>query len=64
MGQRIREAIASLASFPNVGRQGRVSGTRELTVPPFVVAYRINDGHVDILAVLHGARMWPSSFDA
>lgn len=61
---RIREAIEELRRFPEIGRQGRVPGTRELVVSgtPFVVAYRVAGNEVSILAILHGARRWPSSF--
>jgi len=41
-----------------------VEGTRELIVPgtPYLVAYTILAEDVVILAVLHHAREWPSSF--
>ena len=60
----IREAIEALRRFPEIGRQGRVPGTRELVVSgtPFLVAYRVAGNEVSILAILHGARRWPSSF--
>ena len=29
---------------------------------PLVVAYRLAAGNVDILAILHSARIWPSGF--
>jgi toxin ParE1/3/4 len=64
IGQRIRQAVSGLSQFPDRGRPGRVAGTRELVISgsPFVVAYRIIDGHVDVLAILHAARQWPSAF--
>ena len=63
-GQRIREAISGLSRFPERGRPGRVAGTRELVIPStsFVAAYRLGAGHVDVLAILHTARKWPSGF--
>ena len=64
VAQRIRAAVALLAEHPKIGRPGRVAGTRELVISglPYIVAYREADGHVDVLAILHGARRWPSSF--
>ena len=60
---RIRDAIDGLILFPDRGRAGRISGTRELVIPatPFIVAYRIGNGHVDVLAIMHGARLWPGA---
>ena len=54
----------TLAAHPLKGRKGRVTGTRELVIvgKPFVVAYRLSNEAVEILAVLHGARLWPESF--
>jgi toxin ParE1/3/4 len=64
IGQRIRQAVSELGQFPDRGRPGRVAGTRELVIPrcPFIVAYRVGDGHVDVLAILHAKRRWPSAF--
>jgi toxin ParE1/3/4 len=61
---RIREAVERLVTFPDSGRPGRVDGTRELVVAntPFVIAYRVTPGTIDVLAVIHGSRRWPSSF--
>ena len=64
ISRRIREAITGLAQYPERGRPGRVAGTRELVIPktPFIVAYRVASGHVDVLANMHAARQWPSAF--
>ena len=64
MAIRIRKAIDGLTLFPDRGRPGRISGTRELVIPatPFIVAYRVGDGHIDVLAIMHGARSWPEAF--
>jgi addiction module RelE/StbE family toxin len=60
---RIRQAILSTAQMPNAGRVGRVAGTRETPVPgsPYLVAYRIQEKSVHVLAILHGAQQWPES---
>ena len=60
---RIRAAVSGLALHPELGRPGRIRGTRELVVPrtPFVVPYRIAGDRIDILAVIHGRRAWPAS---
>ncbi|MGH2409149.1 MAG: type II toxin-antitoxin system RelE/ParE family toxin [Chloroflexota bacterium] len=65
MVRRIRLAVENLADFPMMGRAGRVIGTRELVVPetPYIVAYRVREQVVEVLAVHHGARRWPESFD-
>ncbi len=59
--ERIAEATERLKSFPELGRAGRVFGTRELIVPrtSYLVAYRIGDRTVRILRILHGALKWP-----
>jgi len=60
--QRILAGIAALSQYPEMGRGGRVPGTRELVAPPFVIAYRARSAAVEILAIIHGARRWPDSF--
>jgi plasmid stabilization system protein ParE len=49
--------------MPYAGRVGRVAGTREIIVPgtSYLVAYRVLDDMIHVLAVLHGARRWPES---
>ncbi len=59
----IRMAADALLQNPLVGRAGRVAGTRELAVGrfPFMLAYRVDADEVQILSVIHTARMWPES---
>jgi addiction module RelE/StbE family toxin len=56
---RVLAGIDALASHPEMGRTGRIAGTRELVLAPFVVAYRIKHSDVEIAAIIHGARRWP-----
>lgn len=60
----ILDRTEHLSQTPEIGRPGRVQGTRELVLADigYVVAYRLRDG-MEILAVMHGAREWPEEFD-
>lgn len=62
--QKIAKAVENLEFYQNLGRAGRVKGTRELVVvgTPFLIPYRIRKERIEILAVIHGARRWPESF--
>lgn len=55
---------SALTQHAEVGRIGRVAGTRELVVPrlPYVVPYRIKKDQIEVLAVHHTSRRWPDSF--
>jgi toxin ParE1/3/4 len=57
----VLQAVEQLANFPEMGRLGRVDGTRELVIQgtPYIVAYRLRGATVRVLALLHGARRWP-----
>lgn len=61
MAGRVQESVEYLATYPNLGRAGRVRGTRELVVSgtPFVVVYRVRLDIVQVLRILHHARKWP-----
>ena len=59
--ERILSGIEALKRHPEMGRRGRVAGTRELVVAPYIVAYRAAKSAIQILAVIHGARRWPDS---
>ena len=60
VARTIVDGVASLHTFPNRGRPGRVEGTRELVFAPlpFVAVYEVHD-EVQVLWVLHGAQQWP-----
>jgi toxin ParE1/3/4 len=53
-----------LPDNPQMGRPGRVPGTRELVIPriPYIVPYRVQRATIQILRVFHGARRWPDRF--
>lgn len=58
---QMRDSAAMLANHPEMGRPGRISGTRELVVTRFsyILPYRVRGGTVEILRVFHTARQWP-----
>lgn len=60
---RIERALGALLRHPEIGRVGRLEGTRELVVPgtPFIIPYRIESSRIEVLAIIHAARRWPES---
>ena len=54
----LKSTISVLINYPEMGRPGRVHGTRELIVSntPFVLPYRVVKTEIQILRILHGAR--------
>ena len=61
---KIIKTVGLLSEQPSMGRSGRILGTKELVIPdtPFIVPYRVKDGHVQILRVYHNSRKWPEHF--
>ena len=57
-------AIDRLGRHPGLGRAGRVEGTKELIISnaPYIVAYRVVENQVRILAIVHTSRQWPRRF--
>jgi len=55
------DAVERLAEQPNLGRPGRVAGTRELVVPgtPYVIPYRLRGDRLEVIAVFHSRQKWP-----
>jgi toxin ParE1/3/4 len=60
VARRILETVELLESQPEIGRPGRRVGTRELVIPktPFIVIYRVRQGALRLLSVLHGKQEW------
>jgi toxin ParE1/3/4 len=62
---RIIQTVETLLPrSPELGRPGRVAGTRELVITktPFIVPYRLRGQTIQILRVYHGVRRWPDHF--
>jgi toxin ParE1/3/4 len=61
MAARILDAIETLRTQPQMGRPGRLNGTRELVVSgtPFIIPYRVRRERLELLAVFDGLRQWP-----
>lgn len=57
----IKEQVIALAQFPNMGRSGRIDGTREMVLGglPYIVIYQVGDNTAYVVRVLHGAQQWP-----
>tara|TARA_R110001606_G_scaffold344547_1_gene493307 strand:- start:391 stop:678 length:288 start_codon:yes stop_codon:yes gene_type:complete len=62
--ERILKSVNSLVDQPNLGRPGRVAGTRELVVvrTRYIVPYRVQGDAVQILRVFHTSRRLPRSW--
>ena len=58
---RIVDAVEILRTQPQMGRPGRLSGTRELVIAgtPYIVPYRVRGERLELLAVFDGRRKWP-----
>jgi len=52
-----------LMRFPEMGRPGRIDGTRELVISrtPLIAVYRLKPqrNRIEILHLLHSAQQWP-----
>lgn len=56
----IGDRVQQLRKFPEIGRPGRVAGTRELVVHPnYIVIYQVTPDAIDILRVLHARQQYP-----
>ncbi|WP_428378126.1 type II toxin-antitoxin system RelE/ParE family toxin [Lichenicoccus sp.] len=50
-----------MEQHPQIGRAGRIVGTRELVVSgtPYILVYFVADEAVQVLRVLHSSQQWP-----
>ena len=61
--KRVIEAIENIATFPSIGRAGRVPHTKELVVSgtPLIIVYQVKQGVLYAVRVIHTARKWVTS---
>jgi addiction module RelE/StbE family toxin len=56
----LSESAARLTDHPQLGRPGRVAGTRELVAHRnYLLVYDVVTDTVRVLRILHAARQWP-----
>ncbi len=62
IARQILEAVELLRAHPEIGRPGRLPGTREFVVPgtPYVMPYRVRRERLELIAVFHGRQKWPT----
>jgi toxin ParE1/3/4 len=62
---RIRRAVESLATFPELGRAWEGGPTRALSIAgiPYRIHYRVREDELQILRIHHTARMPPDVSD-
>lgn len=61
----VLKVVEQLDRFQNIGKAGRVYGTRELIIPStlYIAVYRVKSDTIEILRVLHTSISWPDNFD-
>ena len=53
-------SVEDLTHYPEQGRLGRISGTRErvLNNIPYIIVYRVTKNSIIILTILHTSQKW------
>jgi toxin ParE1/3/4 len=63
-GDRIDAVVSQLLDHPEIGRPGRVKGTRELVIgaTPFITVYRYKQRarRIELIRLLHGSQQYPT----
>lgn len=59
---QILKSVNRLAVHPQMGRIGRLSGTRELVISktPYVIPYRVQAETIELLRVIHSRLLFPA----
>lgn len=58
--QLITNSVLPILENPFLYRPGRIAGTREIVVHPnYIVVYRIREGAINVLRVLHSRQQYP-----
>lgn len=56
----IHETVDRAAQFPNMGRKGRIDGTREIIAHPnYIIVYSTAGSTLDVVNVLHARQEYP-----
>ena len=64
LDELFEEKASRLVDHPNLGKPGRIAGTRELVAHQnYVLVYDVTGDMVRMLRVLHAAIQWPSERD-
>lgn len=63
VNDEIYRQVELLVTHPNIGRRGRIKGTKELVISnlSYVLPYRVVGEAVEIIRVYHTSRQWPKS---
>lgn len=61
LDEKVDKTVARLSQFPNSARIGRLPGTREALVGPYILVYEIHCASIVIAHFVHGAQMFPVS---
>ena len=64
MADRLTKRSEQIGDFPLSGREVpeyKSQGIREVIEGPYRIIYKVDPGHVDVLALIHGQQMLPST---
>jgi len=66
MVDRLTRRSQQIGSFPDAGRvvpRKNDQNLREVFEGPYRIVYRIKADQIDVVAVIHGSRKWPTGKD-